>query len=454
MDTSSAAELFAEGNRLLRQGQTVAAELAFRRTLVLAPDLAEAHANLGWLLARDGRRAEAEACYRQALDLAPSVPGIHLNFAALLLAGKRFREAEAAYQQALLLEPGAPAAWSGLGALLAAQKREDEAENCYRTALGLAPEHRSASFNLAYLLLRQGRYEEGWQRLAAREYFDLGAHLGCPPWQGESLAGKAVFIGIEAGMGDMIQFCRYAALLKARGARQVAILCPPELKVLLAGQTGIDLAVALDEALPGQAWDYWVPLLSLPGLCHTRLDTLPGQLPYLRADAARLAAWRESFAEAGEGMRVGLVWKGNPRFENDADRSLPGLDFLSPLGEVPGVRYFSLQKGAGEEEAGSPPFPITDLGPRLHDFADTAAAIAHLDLVISVDTAVAHLAGALGCPCWLLLPDYKTDWRWGAAGEATPWYPGVMRIFRQAEMGAWAEVVLRVREGLLSMRGG
>lgn len=453
MDTNpvSAETLFYEGTRLQREGDVVGAERAFRQALELAPDLAEVHANLGLLLEDTGRWVEAEVCYRRALELAPWQIQIHLNFGALLSMQKRFAEAEASYRQALVLDAESPSAWSNLGVLLACIKREKEAEQCYRTALALVPDHRNAAFNLAYLLLRQGRYEEGWRRFESRNWFaQLEKNLPIPRWQGESLVGKSVLIGVEAGHGDMIQFCRYASLLKKQGVARLTMLCHPGLKTLFSNLVGIDEAIAFTEPIPNIDWDCWVPPLSLPFGFQTRLETIPAEIPYLRVAPERIERWAGVMESGGQEMRVGLVWKGNPRFENDADRSLDSLDALAPLGDVAEVRYFSLQKGAGETEAQRPPKPLAmvDLGSRMVDFSDTAAIVMNLDLVIAVDTAVVHLAGALGKPCWVLLPDYKPDWRWLADRDDSPWYPGVIKIYRQQTAGDWATVIARVRTDL------
>ncbi len=455
-DRSEAERLFLRGTEHLQQGATAAAEDCFRQALQLAPDFAEACANLGFLLERRDAAA-AEELYRRSLALNPAYAETHLNLGALLAEQKRFGEAEAAYLNALALDPSAPAAWSNLGALYACQKRETEAEQCHRNALALDPAHRSARFNLSYLLLRQGRYEEGWTYLEARNWRSgLERLMTCPLWQGEALAGKSILLGYEAGHGDMIQFVRYVAVLKAQGAARIALVCHPALKRLFAALPGVDAAIALDEAIPVAGWDYWSPLLSLPRHCHTRLDSIPAQLPYLQASTALVEAWAAALPQAK--LRVGLVWKGNPLFENDADRSLPSLALLAPLWEAPQVGFVSLQKGAGEEEAAHAPtaMPLTPIGDKLGDFADTAAVIANLDLVICVDTAVAHLAGALGKPCWVLLPWYKTDWRWLEDRADSPWYPGVMRLFRQPALGDWESVIAAAASALqqLAQRAG
>lgn len=448
---AAAKDLFHKGVRLMEKGNAAQAETAFREALRLAPELAEAHANLGLLLAERQCWQEAEAHYCQAIALHPHQSQTYLNFGTLLAAQKRFPEAEAACRQALLLNPDSPATLSNLGVLLTCMKREQEAEACYRAAMAIDPDYRKAFFNLAYLLLRQGRYEEGWACMENRDWYgQLAERLHCPRWQGESLDGKSILISIEAGHGDMIQFCRYASLLKKRGAARVSVLCHPGLKTLFAGLTGADAILSLDDPAPPDGWDCWVPPLSLPFLFGARLDTIPAHLPYLVAAPERITHWAAVMGAKQERLRVGLVWKGSPGFENDADRSLPSLATLASLGDIPGIRYFSLQKGRGEDEAAAPPPPLslTDLGPQIADFADTAAIVMNLDLVISVDTAVAHLAGALGKPCWVLLPDYKTDWRWLADRNDSPWYPQVMCLFRQQTAGDWSAPLAAIRTAL------
>lgn len=467
---AEAEALFFEGNRQMAAGELAQAESSFRAALQCDPDFAEAHANLAYLLERSGERcgercgersgersgqlAEVEKHYRCSISADPGIAQTRINFGALLASQKRFDEAEAEYRDAIDLKYDSAPAWSNLGALQAGRRQDDAAEASFRRAMWLDPGYALAKFNFSYLLLRQGRFAEGWQCLEARKwYFGLQAVLDCPRWQGESLVGKSILIGIEAGMGDMIQFCRYAALLKERGAARIGLLCHPGLKTLMASLSDIDLVIAADEELPCIAWDCWTPLLSLPFLCQTRINTIPAKLPYLFAESRKVKDWGTKLRDpAGLGtLKVGLVWKGNPRFENDADRSLPDLGVLAPLGDVPGVRFFSLQKGAGEDEAANPPagLRITDLAPDIADFSDTAAIVANLDLVVSVDTVVAHLAGALGKPCWILLPDYKTDWRWLDGRSDSPWYPGVVRLFRQKTMGDWAGVVAEVRAALV-----
>lgn len=458
---ASAAKHFAIGCERLAAGDEAGAEAAFRNALAIDPDCAEAHGNLGFVLEARGALEEAEACYRRSLALKPALPDIQINLAMLLAGRRRFAEAEAACRKAIALAPDWPHVWTDTGILYACLKREAEAEACYREALALDAENAGARFNLSYLLLRQGRFAEGWQCLEARNWYaGLAGRLDCPRWQGEALAGKALLVCPEAGHGDLIQFCRYVPLLKARGAARITLWCHPALKRLFATLGGVDAVVGLNEEIP-DAHDFWVPALSLPYRFGTRLDTIPASIPYLRAAPDDVARWTARLAQhdssaGGSPLRVGLVWKGNPRFENDADRSLPGLHLLAPLGAVAGVRFFSLQKGAGEDEALAPPaqLPLVHLGGGIEDFADSAAIVAGLDLVISVDTAVAHLAGALGKPCWILLSEYKTDWRWLTDRCDSPWYPGTARLFRQTTAGDWAPVVAEIAAALAAWAAG
>jgi len=376
-----------------------------------------------------------------------------MNLGALLTKQKRLEEAEIAYRQALEIIPGSPVAWSNLGVLQSCLKQEYEAELSYRTAIELDPNYRLAYFNFSYLLLRQGRFDEGWRYLEARNrYAQLEKNLPFPRWRGESLKGRSLFIGFEAGHGDMIQFCRYATVLKAQGTSRIALMCHPALKNLLTTMDDVDVVFSAEENIPSLEWDFWTPPLSIPYYCQTRLDSIPAKIPYLRAEKKLVDRWSSLLSKecAPSDVRVGLVWKGNPRFENDIDRSLPSLKMLKSLGKISGTHFFSLQKGAGEEEALSPPIGLTlvNLSPQISDFADSAAIVANLDLIISVDTAIAHLAGAMGKNCWVLLPDYKTDWRWLTGRIDSPWYPGVMRLFRQTPMGDWETVVAKVHIAL------
>src|ERR1035437_2836486 len=239
--------LFFEGNRHMAAGDAATAAACFNEAIQISPDFAEAYSNLALLLEKRGATDEAEVCYRRSLALNPDYPETNLNFGVFLADLKRFEEAEAAYSRACLLNPQSPAAWSNRGVLYACMKREEEAEQCYRKAMSLDVGYAMARFNLSYLLLRQGRFEEGWYCLEARDWYAaLETYLECPRWQGEALLGKSLLIGYEAGHGDMIQFCRYAAVLKAQGSSHITIICHPALKTLFKTLNGVDAVIPLD----------------------------------------------------------------------------------------------------------------------------------------------------------------------------------------------------------------
>ena len=433
------------GGELLSAGDAAGAEAAFQLALQSDPDHVFALSNLAWMREWEGLPEAAESYYLRALAQQPDDVHLLQNLGALLMRMRRPVEAERISRRVLVLAPELPSAWSNLGALLAALQRETQAERCYRQAIALDGAYANARYNLSYLLLRQGRLAEGWRMLEARpQPTAFGEYFRFPRWQSEPLAGKSVLICPEAGMGDMLLLCRYASVLRGQGATRVSILCHAPLKALLQTLYGLDEVIAIGEAVPAEGWDYWAPVLSLPGLCVTTLETIPSFPFYLCAQPQAVRDWADRLPPAR--VRVGLAWKGNAQFENDDARSLASLDALAPLGAVEGVQFVSLQKGAGEDEI-SDAITLAGGGAALGDMADTAALIANLDLVISVDTAVAHLAGALGKPCWLLLPDYLPDWRWLSGRLDTPWYSS-MRLFRQPSMVGWEPLIRHVADEL------
>jgi Flp pilus assembly protein TadD len=442
------------------------AERHLRFALDLDPESASAHTNLGLLLQDQRRPQEAEAHQRRALAVAPGSAEIHSNLGNLLASLDRFAEAETLLRQALALDPDWATAHNNLGVLLADQLRDAEAEVHFRRALELRPGYPLARLDLSCLLLAQGRFEEGWRLHEARHdpaLPDNGIpppNLALPRWQGEPLAGRRLLVWPEQGLGDQIQFCRCVPRLKSAGAAFITLVCQRPLKALFDTLPGadavlaadvVDNAFAIDPATLAEH-DFWTFPLSAPALLGTDLSTLPEvAMPYLTAPADRADTWRARLPAASGAVRVGLAWRGNPLHHNDADRSMPGLQTLAPLWSVPGVRFVSLQFGSAGLVAREAPAdqPLIHLGDQLADFADTAGALAALDLLVCVDTSIAHLAGAMATPCWVLLPAHRTDWRWLRGRDDSPWYPIGMRLFRQAERGAWGPVVERVRDALL-----
>lgn len=440
--------LFARGLGRLQSGDPAGALLAFAAAGEIAPEIPEIHANLALAQEACGQPEAAINSYRIALSLAPDDVQIHLNHGALLTRLQRFDAAEERFRRALELQPDAAAGWSNLGVLYACQQREILAENCYRQALEIDPEHRNSQFNLAYLLLRQGRYGEGWQRLEARDdRYRLQQALSIPEWQGEALAGRRILIAGEGGYGDMLHFARYAARLKAAGAASVGIVAYPGLERLFSTLPGVDRVLPLAAPVEPAAWDCWVAALSLPLRFSGATGDFPATLPYLSVFAADRARWAARLPSQGQ-RRVGLVWQGNPAFANDRERSLPSPELLQPLLALPGIEFVALHKAGAGTLAG-----VRELGGEIADFAASAAILDRLDLLISVDSALVHLAGALARPCWVLLPAYQTDWRWLKQRSDSPWYPQVLRLYRQARPGDWAPVVARIADDLRQWSG-
>jgi Tfp pilus assembly protein PilF len=453
-------QLFNEAQQLAAQGELSEAEARYRQALALAPDEPALHTNLALLLAAQGQDEEAEQHQRTALSLLPDSPQIHSNLADLLAKRGSFDEAERHYREAIRLAPEIATCRSNYGVLLNDLGRYAEAEASFRAALQQHPDHAPARMNLGQLLLAQGRYAEGWPYHEAR--YDnpfmqawLAERKGarCQPWRGEPLAGKAVLVLPEQGYGDEIQFCRYLPWLKAQGPARLTLVCRTPLKPLLSTLNGPDEVFTRDEALTSiDDYDYWVYPLSLPLYHGTRLDNLPAAIPYLSPDPARLAHWLPQLSRAG--LRVGIAWQGNPSHHNDSDRSLPDWTPLAPLWSLPGIQFVSLQMPRESQGSQLPPdYPVTELGSQVQDFADFAAIVSQLDLVICVDSALAHLSGALGRPCWVLLPAYKTDWRWLFERVDSPWYP-TLRLFRQAQRGDWAAPVAHMVRELSCLLAG
>jgi tetratricopeptide (TPR) repeat protein len=437
------------GNLLCRQGRAAEAAACYRAALASRPECAEAYLNLGLLLLGLGLADEAAACCERAVALRPDLAVAHNGLGAAALAQGRLAAAEASLGQALALKPDFVDAHNNLGGVLQASGRPAEAAAQYRAALALRPDYALAHENLGMTLLALGDYVEGFREY---EWRQPPPAPSVPPWDGGDPAGRTLLLVAEQGLGDTLQFIRYAPLVRARGAR-VIVACQPELVRLLASVSGIDRVVALGEPWP--AADGWVALLSLPRLLGTTLDTVPAQVPYLAAGPRKVAAWAARLADCA-GLKVGLVWAGNPYPDLprgqavDRRRSL-ALGQLAPLAAVAGVTLVSLQKGAAAAQAQSPPPGLSLFDPMagIADFADTAALVSALDLVIGVDTAVIHLAGALARPVWVL-SRFDACWRWLAGRETSPWYP-TLRLFRQPAPGAWEPVVGQVVAALAAM---
>jgi Flp pilus assembly protein TadD len=417
------------------------------RAVALRPGVMHFYMNLGEVLRRLMRLEDALAAYQRALELNPRSAEAHYCMGLVQEKTGQMDQAAALYREATRLRPDFPEAHMNLGVALERQGRYEQSLAQLEEAIRLRGDYALARMNRAVALLRLGDYRQGWQeyewRFGVRDFALPATQPPRPVWDGSEPAGRTILVRAEQGMGDTLQFARYIPLLIARGAR-VFLETQPPLKPLLAGIYGLSGATVQGEAPPPH--DVQIAMMSLPRIFGTELATVPALVPYLTPDPARVSAWSGRFA--GEtGLKVGLVWAGNPGFPGDALRS---LDFAvyAPLAQAPGVVFYSLQKGEAAAQAKNPPpgMRLIDLGPDLNDFADTAAALAHLDLLISVDTSIVHLAGAMARPVWTLVP-FVPDFRWLLKREDSPWYP-TMRLFRQGSANDWAGVIGRIAEAL------
>jgi tetratricopeptide (TPR) repeat protein len=434
--------LFARGNLLRELGRFGDALASYDVAITLRADCAEYYSNRGNVLCDLNRPSDALASFDRALELRPREADILNNRGNALLQLSRPAEAIKCYDEALTIRPDDAQALINRGNALCDLRRPDEALASYDKVIAAASDHAEAHWNKSLVLLARGEFARGWREYEWR-LRRAGAdrrNFSQPQWQGDpGIAGKTILLHAEQGFGDTIQFVRYAPILAAMGAK-VVIEVQASLMVLMSSLPGVSEIVGRGAELP--PFDLHCPLMSLPLAFGTVLDTIPAAKSYLKAPQPYLEKW-ELRLSGPKWPRVGLVWSGSPTHKNDHNRSMP-LSSLAPLLSQPGVECFSLQRDmrAADLAALEAGLPVVQLGPDLQDFADTAAAITLLDLVITVDTGVAHLAGALGKPVFILLP-FNGEWRWLADREDSPWYPSA-RLFRQPAPGDWDSVIARV----------
>jgi tetratricopeptide (TPR) repeat protein len=417
----------------------------YRHALTLRPAFSETLNNLGIALKDQGRFDEAIDCFRQILAREPDNSEAHNNLGNAQREAGRLDEAVSSYRNALAIKPDNPEAPNNLGIALHNQGRLDEALVEYRTALAAAPDNADFHWNLALAHLQRGDFSIGWReyewRVHTRHY--VRRTFSKPAWKGDALNEQTILLYAEQGNGDTIQFARYARLVKDMGAARVVVECQAGLARLLQDMSGIDSVVTAGEALP--FFDCHASLLSLPFLFETVLETIPATVPYLQPNLSLAEAWRTQLK--AQGPNIGLVWRGSAEHKNDRWRSIAPAS-LAEICVGSNVNWYSLQKDARPDEIKelSRYASIQDCGADLHDWADTGALVSGLDLVVTVDTGVAHLAGALGRPVWVLLP-FNPDWRWLLDRSDSPWYP-TMRLFRQPSPGDWEGVFTQVRKAL------
>jgi Flp pilus assembly protein TadD len=437
-------------NTLSGRGGSAEAVESYREALLHRPDYPEVLCNLGLALAESGQPGEAAILLKQATRLRPEYVEAHNNLGLALGELGRFEESIACLERALALNPRYAPAHGNLGSAYKGLGRPEEAVACYEAALRYEPDSASHHWNLSLALLQAGDFARGWAEYEWRwkRPSTPMRPFRQPLWEGLPLGGRTILLWCEQGLGDALQFARYAPLVQARDGR-VLLECPEPLRVLFGNLPGVDELLP-EGAGAARAFDCHAPLLSLPRLLHTTLATVPADVPYLKADPALVETWRRRLQPL-DGFRVGIAWQGNPHHKWDRWRSAP-LAALAPVAGVPGLRLVSLQQGPGAEQlpALKGRFDVLDLGAELAaapgPWPNVAAAMACLDLVVSVDTATAHLAGALGVPVWVPLPTL-VDWRWLLGRDDSPWYP-TMRLFRQKQLGDWEPVFARLAAAL------
>lgn len=452
--------LYAKALALGKLGKEPESIVALREVLAAMPDHVDSLSALANALVKrtePAQREEAVKLLFEARRLKPHSADLagHLGN-ALRLVG-RPSQAVGSFRDAVNLRPDIPEVHNNLGVALQESGQITDAIISFRKALALRDNFAEAQWNLALVLLMSGQFDEGWMRYEWRGKLKADENKHLPPphpqWAGGPLKGMTLLLRCEQGLGDTIQFIRYAPLLKARGAR-VVVKCQSPLLSLLRGAEGVDQVIARGEPLP--SIDLHIRMMTLPGILGGNSRDIPANVPYLHPDPERLAFWKEQL-EGFAGLKVGVAWQGSAGYAGDASRSIP-LAFFEPLARVDGVRLFSIQKGFGVEQLdpARQSFFVHDFLPLLDDhsagsFVDTAAVIKNLDLVITSDTSVAHLAGALGVKVWVALCRVP-DWRWMLGRTDSPWYP-TMRLFRQTQTGDWKEVFERIADALRKKSG-
>ncbi|NQV82550.1 MAG: glycosyltransferase family protein [Rhodospirillales bacterium] len=431
------------GNIFLKQDSPEDATVSYQQALKIDPKSSQALNGLGTSLMLQNMGDEAAEAFHQALEIAPDQPETLCNLGTLLRNQRKYDEAVDTLRKAISLQPKLVEAHINLGNALKSRGDWDDALDAYKNALVLEPNNAETHWNQAQVLLMTGRFREGWKeyewRIRCEGFQSLIWSAGASPWDGSRLDGRTILVNCEQGFGDSIQFIRYAETLAKMGGT-VIVKCPPQLQPLFQTVPGVDSAVTR----LGRSVDFDVEasLLSLPCLLGTDLGTIPATVPYFTAPTANSRT-----LGAGDKLKVGIVWAGSPAHKNDQNRSI-GLNFLAPLLNVEGTAFFSLQVGEARQDIDRFAMNqvIVDLGRDLSDFAETATVLEELDLVISVDTSVVHLAGALGKSVWTLLP-FVPDWRWLLQRDDSPWYPS-MRLFRQQSPDNWQGVIENVETAL------
>lgn len=438
---------------LMAQGDLKAAEKTLEASILLSPKFADAHNLLGNIYNKQGRMEKAIERYELCLCLKPDSAMFWFNLGIACKKLTQLDKAIESFKKAVHFKNDYFQAYNNLGNVYREIGAFSEAIKNFDRALNCNPEYTEALFNRSLVLLGMGDYVNGWkgfdQRLQVPDFQPCCPESnGVPKWNGCAFQGKELFVWDEQGFGDTLQFVRYLPLVKALGGT-VTLQTDKTLINLLCNAPGIDRLIEKPETGKRKVrGDYHVSLLSLPGIFGTTVGSIPNKVPYLFADTLKSKQWKSEFGNGA--LKIGLVWSGNPGHGNDRNRSCELIRF-APLAHVPNIRLFGLQKGEAVRQIHTLPgdFQLLDLDSEIKNWSDTAAIIDNLDLIISVDTSVAHLAGAMGKRVWVLIPKHLSDWRWLLDREDSPWYP-TMRLFRQQKRGDWDSVIVRLADRLSS----
>jgi Flp pilus assembly protein TadD len=419
----------------------------YQKTIELNRNHSKAYFNLGVALQQTEFIDKAIACYEIATGLNQEFVEAHHNLGVAYNEKGLFDKATICFQRVLQLKPDHPGAYYNLGNTLVATGQFDEALQSYQKATEIVPDFADAHWGIALINLRSGKFEEGWKGFEWRwklKDINTERNFSQPLWEGSDITGKTLLLHAEQGLGDTIQFIRYAPLVALRGAK-VILESQGELVSLLRKVEGLQMVCRQGESLPN--FDLHCPLLSLPFIFKTTLASIPDKIPYITANPDLVEKWHNKLSGDDSLLKIGIVWAGDTRPKYGHNRSCP-LENFAPLSEIDNITFYSIQKGGPSRQVFTPPkgMKIVDYSIEMTDFSETGALIENLDLIISVDTAVAHLSGALGKPTWIMLP-FVSDWRWMLNRDNNPWYP-TMRLFRQLNTGDWEPVIKRIKDAL------
>lgn len=432
----------------MQQGLFGEAEQSFRRAIKLNPNFPEAYNNLGIILKKINHLEEAAKYTYHATKLNPHYAEAYNSLGTILTDTSHYEVAESCFYRAIQIKPDYSEPYHNLGVLFTQTNCLDQAEIYFSQASKLNPNFAETEFSLAALYLLQGRYKEGWEKYD-KSRMVKHTQPPVPRWNGENLTGKKILLYCEQGFGDTLHFVRYAQLVTKLAEQTVLWVQAPLQRLIESSFPFLKInPIASIQNIPNGEFDFSCPLPSLPRMFNTSFKNIPCTIPYVKVSSEQTTKWNKVMnpLKIQSSLRVGVVWSGNPCHHNDRNRSIP-MAIFSKLFDIEKIIWVSLQVEIRPQDFKKAPHNLSCFTEKVNDFADTAGLMTQLDLIITVDSAVAHLAGAMGKMTWLLLP-FAPDWRWQLEREDSPWYP-TMRLFRQRKAGDWLEVLARVKQALL-----